>query len=874
MVPQPNRWRAQAGEMSLAENVVLENDLLQKEPATSYYNVSGPTNSTGPAGPLEFLSIDGQLVNQGGPVTHAGVAVWLPCTAGVAAQEATTTLGAIASVGATWTLPALVLPGGSVASGAHTVTLSRSGTAGTALATGVTDSAGNVYTLLADTQTTYSGSPPAWRVQLWGALLTKPLPTGATVTVTLGATGMHVAAIGRWYASVSSLAPIANPVLSCPATAPYTFSTYNTTANGPEFVKPHHYPIRGIAAVVTDDDNASPPLRVSKQLWSITTTPYGNAAAQLLGAMSLFSAGSAQGIIGQIEWNSLAQSTTSGTVTMAAGSRNVNGTGTAFLTEYRPGDQITVGGVIGRVAAVTSNTLLTVDAPWPTLLGPTAPVRRAGPVLITAAVYDYLAYQTVLYKEQPANNSVGLKGNLTAVNIAPNLAVANIRRARFVAAGQEAAQLPRKLFFFNGVNIVQVLTGDANVTHNITKPPVDWGITADPNKQPVNAIAHLGRLWAFGNMNAPHMLYGSNPEDHEDFTTTINTDSARGEWHVMIQSGVGERLWGGAEYQGILYLWKYPIGIFYLDDTNTDYQAWQALTRSTATGCAPSAYAVLATDDDVLWCDPTAHFHLLSAVATLGGTADSDLTRLLGLQAWTDANVDLPSLGQMTSVFDTATKTAWFGLRSKQAVAAGSVNNDLVVRFEFGNPGIVRTLSSMSGTLPAPRVTTARCWTVDALCMKHREWVGRAVPVISGINQSYMVIPLQYGSRIDHDFVANTDTTAGIPSTVTCSEDDFDTQAPGQLRNVRKRFTSIEVIAQGEDLTQPVTLQLEVDNVLRQVLTVQDANRRRIMRKLNVGDGYTLQVGLLTDGSVAQDLPLLGVVVYYRPCGTDMSRKT
>jgi hypothetical protein len=418
-----------------------------------------------------------------------------------------------------------------------------------------------------------------------------------------------------------------------------------------------------------------------------------------------------------------------------------------------------------------------------------------------------------------------------------------------------------------------VLHGDDNAVATIAKPALDWDTVANPNMQPTNAIVHNFRLFVIGNLNRAHMWYASNPNDFEDFQTP---SSSNGYSYGTISAGVGERLWGLAEYQGVLFLWKYPFGIFYLDtDPLTAGQpGWGYQTRSLSVGCAPSPHAVLATDDDVLFIDPNGHFHLLSAVATLGGTADSDLTRFLGLQQWTETNIDLPSLAQLDSVFDTSTKTAWFGLRSRQAAAAASVNNDLVMRFEFGNPTITQTISSISGMFKAPRVTTARCWTADALCLKHRYWVDRAVPVISGINQSYMVVPLQYGARTDYDFVAKTPRTVGIGSTVYCAEDDFDAQQPGRLRNIRKRFTSLEVVAQGENLNQPLTLQLWVDNVPRQTLVVNQSNQRRLMRKLNVGDGYTIQVRATTDGSVAQDLPLLGLIIYYRPTGTDMSRKT
>ena len=853
MVPQQNRWLAQPGQMTLAENVTLENDLLQLEPASAYYNVGGFG-----ARPLEWLVIEGKFVDP--TIQSRGCVVWCQARGPVQA-ETTSILAATATAPQTWTVANV---GAVPAGAAHVIAVSRDRQASSSVATAITDSAGNIYRLLADSGVAAN----LHRVQLWAAFLTTALPAGGSLTVTLAQSGLNVAMLGRWYTDIASLTPIASQLITPyfqvdPAQALGLFTSTASVLHGPEYTGAHTYPLRGIAALASDDTTNDPPCQMDDPSWMLTRIPSPSAAHHLLIQFTQFYAGSDVGIIGQIEWNSLALSTLTGTVTARRGSSTVIGTGTFFLEETRPGDLLAFqSGSMRRVISVQSDTQLMTEAPWDfDFSGPMD--RRAGPVLITAAIYGSVEGRGIeVYKERSIDGTHGFL-NQTTLTTLPF--AASMRRARFITGGQEVALNPRKLFLFTGVMPVQVLSGDGKTMTDIALPALDWDpnpFVPSPNKQPVNGIVHSYCLIAFGNANFPHQIYISNPENHEDFQTS--TPSPNQVILLNIASNVGERLWCAAIYQGVCFFWKYPCGIFYLDDTIGDRLQWSYRTRSMELGCAPSPFAVLALEDDVLFCDPTAHFHLLSAVASLGGTADSDLTRILGLQQWTTENIDLPSLGQMTSVYDNTTKTAWFGFRSRQAVAAGSPNNDLIVRFEFG---------TLRQSGPRVRVTTARCWVADALCMKHRHWVDQNAIVISGIAQSYFHIPLTYGSRVDRDFLANVDVTSGIPALITCSEDDFDSQMPGKLRNIRKRYAALEVVAQAQPFSQALTVQVLVDSIVRQTLKFAGGvPRRRNMQKLNCGDGYTLTLQATTDGTVAADLPLNGFIVYYHPAGTDMSR--
>src|SRR5262249_35439080 len=221
---------------------------------------------------------------------------------------------------------------------------------------------------------------------------------------------------------------------------------------------------------------------------------------------------------------------------------------------------------------------------------------------------------------------------------------------------------------------VQVLSGDAAITTALAGPPADWSASADANKQPLNGIVHNGALFGFGNLNDAHRIYRSQTADHQQFT---GGDSGQ----YPIGSSIGERLYAAAEYQAVLFLCTYPRGLFDLDHPDPNFLHACSQLRSEDLGCCPPPHAVLPIDDDVLFCNSDGHFHLLSAVATLGGQRTSDLTRPFGLHDWMRDNVNTSALDQVTSAWDPATKIASFGVRS---LTATTPDNDLLLRWDFG----------------------------------------------------------------------------------------------------------------------------------------------------------------------------------------------
>jgi len=826
MVSHPNRWRAKAGEILIGENVVVENDLINKEPAATYYDPQG----------IDSLPLQ---------------VAWTPTTAGAPSIIAMVFVDALPTsqyfgtrlltgIAGTVTSPWVSAPFASiVAVGClHAVRIS----ALTGGATSITDSRGNTYTLLTEV-TQASGL----HGQIWGAVITQQIQSGDTVTITFSPGTANVNIISTSTSDVKvPLTVRENESAS---------STGSTTSSISGMSQ--SYPLIGIALAASSSSTVTPDY-TSTFRWTNRATV--NSGAHRLAALTSNVWWASAHIAAQIEWVPDDTSAISGSTTVVAGS-NIITTQVNTVNAFRPGDIIIVGGESQVVKDFPSSTQISTVTPFATNQTVASVTRRAGPVLITVAnIEQFSPAGGYILKEDPTRGALGAHGNLDA--IWANYPLAMVRPGRFVVGGKEDASRLRKLFYLNGVDPVQVLPGDGQTAAPIAKPAADWGTTQDASKQPLNGIVHQDSLVIFGNLNDPHRIYWSTPADHEDFQTTAAP--AVPYMSIRVASNIGRRLYGAAQYQGVLYLWKYPYGIFYVDDTPTDRLQWSYRTRSTALGCAPSPYAVLAVDDDVIFCDAEGHFHLLSAVASLGGTRDSDITRALGLHTWTQQNVNIGTLNTLVSVYDTATKTAWFGLRSASASAQTPADNDLVIRWDF-------SLVPQGGPM---RMTTARMWVPNAFCLKHRDFTGRQAVVIGEYGNAWFVEPQTYGRRTDRDFVANADTPRGVATRISLPELDYgDAQPPN--RAVRKSFRALEMIAQAtENTNHPVAMTINVDGVYRQTLRYPQGPNRRRLQPLQCGDGYSLSGDITTDGSVVGDVPLIGLVVYYAPTGTDQSRKS
>jgi len=273
----------------------------------------------------------------------------------------------------------------------------------------------------------------------------------------------------------------------------------------------------------------------------------------------------------------------------------------------------------------------------------------------------------VLYKSSGAEFS--------AITMA--LTMGNQPGSLLVVGGQEKAGSPRKVFCFdNGATRMQVLSGDGTSTttfgsnwNTTTNIPLDWA-----SNPPRGGITHKGRLWCYSPTNAPHCVYASQLKDHENFKNAVGGSL---EYVETIGEGTGINIAAAASFKGMLFLFKYPRGVYYLDDTDVDYLNWRWNIVTDAVGVANSPYAVIVTDDDVIFFDPNGHAHFLSAI-TQQGVATGDASSRLNLVDWAEENVNLSRLNWMSSVWYPAKQMAIVGVSP-----IGSTTNGLRIFLDF-----------------------------------------------------------------------------------------------------------------------------------------------------------------------------------------------
>jgi hypothetical protein len=256
-------------------------------------------------------------------------------------------------------------------------------------------------------------------------------------------------------------------------------------------------------------------------------------------------------------------------------------------------------------------------------------------------------------------------------------------RAIFVPCGGSAAITTaspgRMLAVFTGVGAPGFYQGTSVVPQKFTTVPTDWS----GGNQPVSGAVHNGRLFAWGVASKPHSLYGSTIDDHRDFRTGVETgnSSASSATYLHCHPGLGLRTYCGYSHKGILFLLKYPNGVFFLDDTDLNPTGWGCKIVTDAMGCAPTPFAGILVDDGILFLSATGQFFLITAT-TQGGITVTDLSTRMNLDQWLQANINMTRLAQAVSVWDPTLKQAHFALPSKRN-GSSSTTNDLLLTFDF-----------------------------------------------------------------------------------------------------------------------------------------------------------------------------------------------
>lgn len=161
-------------------------------------------------------------------------------------------------------------------------------------------------------------------------------------------------------------------------------------------------------------------------------------------------------------------------------------------------------------------------------------------------------------------------------------------------------QQDKSLFLFNGQDKPKYSLGGAAV--DISMASEDWSA----GNYPSFAFLHKSRLLA----PLKHRVYCSSPQSHDRYG-----NQAQDATQLNIYPGEGQKIVAGISFREKAYVFKYPKGIYLIDDSDTNISNWQTPKLTDAIGTAGPG-CVVATEDDVIFLDSTGYFHQLSAVRT------------------------------------------------------------------------------------------------------------------------------------------------------------------------------------------------------------------------------------------------------------------
>ena len=242
-----------------------------------------------------------------------------------------------------------------------------------------------------------------------------------------------------------------------------------------------------------------------------------------------------------------------------------------------------------------------------------------------------------------------------------------------VEGGNEDAGNNKKLFIFSGNNPVQVIDGDSATRRDISGAPSDW----DGVNQPTFGIQHRNRMFAFGNRNNPHAIYASSTADQEDFNNNALL--------FLGFPGEGQKFVSAKIFKGRLFFFKYPFGVYYLEDSDPDSANWFIARFTGAFGIA-SANSALEVLDDMIVANSSGSITSLNATNAFGDIQQGDLLFRLRNKRYLSEHIAPLGTDERQALFYESRSLAMFTYRSK-----GGIKNDRILIIDYSNPQVIRT---------------------------------------------------------------------------------------------------------------------------------------------------------------------------------------
>ena len=242
----------------------------------------------------------------------------------------------------------------------------------------------------------------------------------------------------------------------------------------------------------------------------------------------------------------------------------------------------------------------------------------------------------------------------------------------FVMGGGESAGAARTLFMFSATNQVQFVDADGAVMAAIAAPAADW---TGAGNFPTFGVVHENRIFAGGNASDPHRIYYSQTSDHGNFT-------GAGSGSLSIFPGSGERIAGAASFKGLLVVFKYPRGVYFVTTQDPSPIGWHVDQLSIAVGTL-NQHTIVPIDNDTLYMDALGNLHLLSATNAFGGIMTSNISQIADMADFFRAHIEHNDIRRCVGV--------WYGEKQQAIFAMPHENvtsNDLRIIVDFSSPQV------------------------------------------------------------------------------------------------------------------------------------------------------------------------------------------
>ncbi len=161
-----------------------------------------------------------------------------------------------------------------------------------------------------------------------------------------------------------------------------------------------------------------------------------------------------------------------------------------------------------------------------------------------------------------------------------------------------------------GINFTTNGTG-VHTVHRSTMPN-DWENNAGQVRW---GFLHRGRMFTGGSDNFPYSLYVSALQNNNDFL-------GAGALLQQVYPGEADMCIGGISWRNKAYVFKFPYGIYVLDDADTDTARWGWRRISKYVGAISQA-SIVEADDDVYFISADGYIHALSAIQESGDVRSS-----------------------------------------------------------------------------------------------------------------------------------------------------------------------------------------------------------------------------------------------------------